>query len=97
MVNTDWGVVQVFGNTQNINYCVKNNELQIALKEILQAGDAIKVNNALIHQMGNPTTKPYLTLHVYGSNSLNSDITADAQTHELEKKSHYLYFGWCFF
>lgn len=81
---TDWGVVQVFGNTQNINFCIKNGELQIAKKEVLQPGEAIKVNNALIHQMGNPTSSPYLTLHVYGSNSLDTDVTADAQNFDLE-------------
>lgn len=81
---TEWGVVQVFGTTQNINFCIKNGQLHIALKEILRSGDAIKVNNALIHQMGNPTTQPYVTLHVYGSNSRNEAVTEDAKNFDLE-------------
>jgi len=82
--HTEWGVVQVFGQTHHMIYCVKNNELSFARKEILSKGAAIKVNNAFIHQMGNSTTEPYMTLHVYGSNHLEKSITADAKNFDLE-------------
>jgi predicted metal-dependent enzyme (double-stranded beta helix superfamily) len=81
---TEWGVVQVFGDTHHFIYNFKDNCLSYAKRELLASGTAIKVNNALIHQMGNATTKPYLTLHVYGSNSLDGSITADAQNFDLE-------------
>ena len=82
--HTEWGVVQVFGHTHHMIYCLKNNELSFAKKEILPKGGAVKVNNAFIHQMGNSTTEPYLTLHVYGSNHLQKSITADAKNFDLE-------------
>lgn len=81
---TQWGVVQVFGPTHHFIYHVKNGQLRFSKKEFLPKGTAIKVNNALIHQMGNATSDNYLTLHVYGSNVRDADITADAQNYDLE-------------
>ena len=82
--HTEWGVVQVFGNTHHFIYHTKDGELRFSRKEILTSGSAIKVNNAFIHQMGNATSSRYLTLHVYGSNHLDKDITADAKNYDLE-------------
>lgn len=81
---TEWGVVQVFGNTHHLIYNLQGESLSFARKEILTEGAAIKVNNSFIHQMGNSTTTPYLTLHVYGANSKTGDITADAKNFDLE-------------
>ena len=81
---TEWGVVQVFGNTHHMIYQLKNNVLDFAKKEVLSTGEAIKVNNAFIHQMGNATSAKYMTLHVYGANELRGDITADAKNFDLE-------------
>lgn len=81
---TEWGVVQVFGNTHHMIFNVKDQQLSFAKKEVLSKGSAIQVANAFIHQMGNATTAPYLTLHVYGSNSLSGNITADAKNYDLE-------------
>jgi predicted metal-dependent enzyme (double-stranded beta helix superfamily) len=81
---TEWGVVQVFGNTHHFIYNLQGEDLSFARKEILTKGSAIKVNNSFIHQMGNATSTPYLTLHVYGANQRDSDITADAQNFDLE-------------
>ena len=81
---TEWGVVQAFGPTHHFIYQIKDNQIGFAKKEFLPAKAAIKVNNAFIHQMGNATTARYLTLHVYGSNSINKDITADAKNFDFE-------------
>lgn len=82
---TEWGVVQAFGQAHHFIYQLKKQELSFAKKEILAKGSAIKVNNGLIHQMGNPTSKGYLTLHVYGINNLALEgITADAKNFDLE-------------
>lgn len=82
--HTEWGVVQVFGNTHHMIYSLQDNVLSFAKKEMLSKGTAIKVNNPLIHQMGNATSEPYMTLHVYGSNQLQKSITADAKNFDLE-------------
>jgi predicted metal-dependent enzyme (double-stranded beta helix superfamily) len=81
---TQWGVVQVFGNTHHFIYKKRNEELVFAKKEILTKGEITQVVNATIHQMGNPSTARYMTLHVYGCNEKEGDITADAKNYELE-------------
>lgn len=82
--HTEWGVVQVFGPTHHFIYNVQDNQLRIAARQLLPTGEIIKVNHPLIHQMGNATSEPYLTLHVYGSNSRDEDVTADARNFDLE-------------
>ena len=94
---TEWGVVQVFGNTHHFIYNLKNEKLSFAKKEMLPSGTAIKVNNALIHQMGNATTERYMTLHVYGANTLDEGITADAHNYDLEFDRIVLTCGGAFF
>lgn len=94
---TQWGVVQVFGNTHHMIYNTKGNQLNFAKKEILPAGAAVKVNNAMIHQMGNATSAPYMTLHVYGANEPDTGITADAQNFDLELNRIALTCGGAFF
>jgi predicted metal-dependent enzyme (double-stranded beta helix superfamily) len=80
---TQWGVVQVFGNTHHFTYQIKEDELRFSRREIIPAGSVVKVNNALIHQMGNTSGEPYLTLHVYGVNDPESGITNNAMNFDL--------------
>lgn len=81
---TQWGVVQVFGNVHHFIYKIKDNKIDFAKREILPAGATVKVVNAMVHQMGNPSTGRYMTLHIYGSNTRQSAVTADARNYELE-------------
>lgn len=81
---TQWGVVQVFGNTHHFIYKNADGYLRFAKKEILTSGQITRVVNATIHQMGNPSTGRYMTLHVYGCNEKEGDITADAKNYDLE-------------
>ena len=81
---TTWGAVQVFGHVMHHTFAIKNNLFQLTRKEILPYGSIIKVNNPLIHQMGNVTTSPYLTLHVYGDYAHPGNVTADSRIFELE-------------
>ncbi len=81
---TQWGAVQVFGNVMHQVYANTGEKFSLTKKEILPYGSITKVNNALIHQMGNVTTKPYLTLHIYGANEPHQTVTADMKIYELE-------------
>lgn len=81
---TQWGVVQVFGNTHHFTFSIKDNFMDFSKREILPKGAIAKVNNALIHQMGNTTSEPYFTLHIYGCNDRDENVTADAKNYELE-------------
>ncbi len=80
----EWGAVQVFGPVHHQVYQIKDGAMEFATIEILPKGSILSVDNALIHQMGNTTSQPYLTLHLYGANELDSCVTADAKTFELE-------------
>lgn len=82
--HTEWGVVQVFGPMDHFMFQEKNGELAISARQVLNPREIIKINNPLIHQMGNATSQPWLTLHIYGSNSRDADITADAKSYDLE-------------
>ena len=81
---TQWGAVQVFGNVMHQTYSNAGDRFRLGKKEILLYGSITKVNNALIHQMGNVTTSPYLTLHMYGANEPHETVTADMKVYELE-------------
>ncbi len=81
---TQWGAVQVFGDVLHQSYSTTGDKFKLSSKEILQKGSITKVNNALVHQMGNATTKPYLTLHMYGANEPHNTVTADMKIYELE-------------
>ncbi|MCB0497590.1 MAG: cysteine dioxygenase family protein [Cyclobacteriaceae bacterium] len=81
---TQWGAVQVFGNVMHQTFSNTGERFRLSKKEILPYGSIAKVNNALIHQMGNVTTNPYLTLHMYGANEPHETVTADMKVYELE-------------
>lgn len=82
--NTQWGVVQVFGEAHHMIFHEKDNELRLSKKEICTTGSVVKVNNKFVHQMGNASTSPYLSLHVYGCNDRTEGITDDAKNYDLE-------------
>ena len=81
---TTWGSVQVFGHAMHHTYAIVKDQFILTKKEILTSGTIIKVNNPLIHQMGNVTSTPYLSLHVYGDNEYVGNVTADSRMFELE-------------
>ena len=81
---TQWGAVQVFGNVMHHTFSNTGKTFKLSKKEILPVGSIVKVNNALIHQMGNVTSKPYLTLHMYGANEPHHTVTGDMKVYELE-------------
>ena len=81
---TAWGAVQVFGNVMHHTFTTSQELFRVTKKEILAEGTIIKVNNALIHQMGNVTSSPYLTVHLYGNSERRGNITADSRIFELE-------------
>ncbi len=82
--HTTWGAVQVFGHVMHQTFAVRKGVFALSKKEILPYGSVVKVNNPLIHQMGNITSGPYLTLHIYGNDTYEGEVTADARIFELE-------------
>lgn len=83
---TEWGAVQVFGDVMHHTFSNQGSEFRLSQKEILTKGTIVKVNHPLIHQMGNVTSAPYLTLHIYGSDQHKGVITADSKIYDLEQR-----------
>lgn len=81
---TEWGAVQVFGHAQHNIYAETKDLFVLSKQETLTAGSIAKVNNKLIHQMGNNSSSRYLTLHLYGANTRSEEVTADSKIYELE-------------
>lgn len=82
---TAWGAVKVFGNALHHTFSNQGDNFRITKKEILTEGTVAKVNHELIHQMGNASNDPYITLHMYGADDFDGDITGDSMSYELEK------------
>ncbi len=70
----EWGAVKSFGEISNIEYSFENNNLKIIKNEILNKGNVTPVTSDLIHQAGNKTDKAVLTMHLYGSDKVKSNI-----------------------
>jgi predicted metal-dependent enzyme (double-stranded beta helix superfamily) len=81
---TQWGAVQVFGNTSHYVYKFQNNHIKLIEKQSFKPNDIVLVTNEFIHQMGNQTDTPCLTLHIYGTNEPKEVITADSLIFEIE-------------
>ena len=85
---TEWGCVYFFGEATHRLYSVTNDELKIIQKDNFQKGQIASVNGNLTHMMGNSSSKNFSTLHIYGSNSQQSDVSKDAIVYlpELDKE-----------
>jgi len=82
---TKWGAVQSFGELEHTSFQFENDRITTLLKEHLDNGQVLSVNQGLIHQMGNSTDKNILSLHVYGTPENCQEVTADSQLFEIGK------------
>ena len=95
---TEWGAVQVFGKLEHRCFRLdKENHLTTLLKEKLEVGEIIVVNQNLIHQMGNPYDEKALSLHVYGTTQNPDNVTDNSQLYEIGKGEIQLVNGGVFY
>ena len=80
--HTQWGAVQVFGPAEHATFRWEEDRLTTLSRRRMAPGDVIGVGHRLIHQMGNPTETPFLSLHVYGAVEAGATITGDARLFE---------------
>ncbi len=80
---TEWGAVQFFGLVEHYNYTFNQGILQTQAKVYFKSGDVATVDHDLVHQMGNPGPTPCLSLHVYGCDSPQGNITGNARIFDL--------------
>ncbi len=83
--HSEWGLVYFFGNAEHRIYTAKGNKIKLEKKEILSKGTIAPVCGNLIHAMGNLSEIPFVTLHIYGSNSYKGSVTEDSKMYEIEK------------
>lgn len=83
--HSDWGAVYFLGDAEHRTYYTKGNELKLMSSEIIKKGSIAAVCGDTVHSMGNLNPNPFLTLHIYGSNSYRGTITEDSRVFELDK------------
>jgi hypothetical protein len=66
-------------------------------RERVSPGTVVEVDHDLIHQMANPTSTRFLTLHLYGAMGMDTGITAGARLYELDEGRLYTTDGGVFF
>lgn len=81
--HTQWGAVQVFGPAEHATFRVGEKEMITLARWQMEPGEVVGVQHSLIHQMGNATDQPFLSLHVYGCLEDQKSITGDARVFDL--------------
>ncbi len=83
---TEWGCVYFFGEASHRLYEIVDNELKIIQKDNFHEGQIAAVCGDLTHMMGNAGSKDFTTLHIYGSNTRNSNVSENAKVYLPESK-----------
>lgn len=80
---TQWGAVQAFGESEHALFFVQDGQINTLSRVGMRPGQVVAVGHELVHQMGNPTQQPFLTLHVYGNYDRSGNITSEARIFDL--------------
>ena len=95
---TEWGAVQIFGEAEHSIFQISNDKMTTAIRHPVTPGQILPVSHDVIHQMGNPSTKNFLSLHIYGNDDRpQGDITANARIYDLPAQKIHLTSGGVFF
>ena len=79
----EWGAVLSFGRAEHYIYKLEGNALRADGERHFLPGTANPVDRDLIHQMGNPSNESFLSLHVYGCDRPQDEITGNARIFDL--------------
>lgn len=82
----EWGIIKYFGEGQQNLYLHEGDTLSIDSVRIMTNGSYEELTNGTIHQNGNNSETPYLSFHIYGSNSRTNNITENSEVFEPFKK-----------
>mgnify|MGYP001800349453 CR=1 FL=1 len=80
---TEWGAVQCFSAAEHTIYSFADGLLANPMSAPYTAGMVREVDHHLIHQMGNASDQPFLSLHVYGCAQAIDSITGNARVFDL--------------
>lgn len=77
--HAQWGAVQIFGPAEHATFRIADSVLETTARWRVVPGSILPVHHDLIHQMGNPSTTSFLSLHVYGLETGHESVTGDAR------------------
>ena len=81
--HTQWGAVMYFGHAEHAIYDLDDMQLRTRERVMTSPGQINQVDHDLIHQMGNSTDVPFLSLHLYGCADQVDGVTGDARIFDL--------------
>ncbi len=79
----EWGAVQYFGAADHIIFKEHNGTLTTETRMTMSVSSVYAVDHSLIHLMGNPGEKPFISLHLYGRETPAEAITGNARIFDL--------------
>ena len=83
--HTQWGAVKVYGPAEHATFRIEEDVLSTTSRKRFAPGDVVGVSHSFIHQMGNPTEEPFLSLHIYGTLEAIDNVTGDARLFDLRR------------
>jgi predicted metal-dependent enzyme (double-stranded beta helix superfamily) len=92
----EWGMVKYFGEGQQKLYELEGKRLHLIDMQIMTIGSYEAITGGILHQTGNTSTEPLLTLHIYGSNSHDKKIGEGAEVFDLINDKIYITNGEAF-
>ncbi len=79
----EWGAVKYFGEADHVIFEERDGVVSIRERMTTKYNSVCPVDSSLIHMMGNPTGKPFLSLHLYGRVDAAECITGDARVFDF--------------
>jgi len=78
-----WGAVQLFGYVEHAIFEYSYNMFVTTTREFVESSTILGVNSSMYHQIGSAESEPFLTLHVYGTDTESDSVTHDAEVIDL--------------
>lgn len=80
----DWGLIKYYGEGQQNVYHLQNDQITLSDIQTMTNGSYEEITNSMIHQTGNNSNKPFITLHIYGSNQRDKNISEGTEIFNFE-------------
>lgn len=82
--NVEWGAVYSMGNATHRLYEMRNNMLHLRSSDKILAGQTHVLAGTLIHMMGNLEMTNNISIHIYGLNKAEKDISIETKVFSPE-------------
>lgn len=80
---SEWGIVKAFGELEHRTFQLHRNFMRTKSIVRFHSGVISTIDESLIHQIGNPTDRQIISLHVYGLNQFATSVRQDSQLYDL--------------